>query len=123
MCRVGLITSLTVLPGDEALGSGAAAEKLAEFVSFTQTPQHNPREGHDMSTKLAAPTVLKTILTARRKKWRSGKAVPISELELAAQSADPVRGFRQALADRVARDEAAVIAEVKRASPSKASSP
>ena len=73
-----------------------------------------------MSTKLAAPTVLKTIFdrkteeVAQRRKRHS-----ISKLELAAQSADPVRGFRQALADRVARGEAAVIAEVKRASPSK----
>ena len=73
-----------------------------------------------MSTKLAAPTVLKTIFDRKTEEVAERqKRCPISELELAAQSADPVRGFRQALADRVARDEAAVIAEVKRASPSK----
>ena len=73
-----------------------------------------------MSTKLAAPTVLKTIFDRKTEEVAERqKRCPISELELAAQSADPVRGFRQALADRVARNEAAVIAEVKRASPSK----
>ena len=43
----------------------------------------------------------------------------MSELESAVLAADLTRGFRRALADRVDRREAAVIAEVKKASPSK----
>ncbi|GIR90415.1 MAG: hypothetical protein CM15mP89_4200 [Gammaproteobacteria bacterium] len=50
-----------------------------------------------MSTKLAAPTVLKTIFDRKTEEVAERqKRCPISELELAAQSADPVRGFRQA---------------------------
>ena len=73
-----------------------------------------------MTTKLAAPTVLKKIFdrkteeVADRKQLRS-----LAELEQLAASADPVRGFRRALSDRVAQGQAAVIAEVKKASPSK----
>ena len=73
-----------------------------------------------MKTKLATPTVLKNIFdrkieeVAERKQQR-----PLSDLERAAAIADPVRGFRASLAHRVAEGEAAVIAEVKKASPSK----
>ena len=73
-----------------------------------------------MTTKLAAPTVLKKIFdrkteeVAERKQLRS-----LAELEQLAASADPTRGFRRALSDRVAQGQAAVIAEVKKASPSK----
>ena len=73
-----------------------------------------------MKTKLATPTVLKNIFdrkieeVAERKQQR-----PLSDLERAAAVADPVRGFRASLAHRVAEGEAAVIAEVKKASPSK----
>ena len=73
-----------------------------------------------MKTKLATPTVLKKIFdrktdeVAERQRQR-----PRSDLERAAAVANPVRGFRESLAHRVARGEAAVIAEVKKASPSK----
>jgi len=73
-----------------------------------------------MKTKLATPTVLKNIFdrkieeVAERKQQR-----PLSDLERAAAVADPVRGFCASLAHRVAEGEAAVIAEVKKASPSK----
>ena len=73
-----------------------------------------------MKTKLEAPTVLKTIFdrkieeVAARQQKRS-----LAELEQAASLKDPARGFRRALADKVAIDAAAVIAEVKKASPSK----
>lgn len=73
-----------------------------------------------MKTKLAVPTVLKTIFdrkveeVAERRVQRS-----LSDLQRAAASADPARGFREALAQRAARGESAVIAEVKKASPSK----
>jgi indole-3-glycerol phosphate synthase len=73
-----------------------------------------------MKTKLEAPTVLKTIFdrkieeVAARKRQRS-----LAELEQACSLIDPARGFRRALFGRVAQGEAAVIAEVKKASPSK----
>ena len=56
-----------------------------------------------MTTKLAAPTVLKKIFdrkteeVAERKQRRS-----LMELEQLAAGADPVRGFRRALSERVA---------------------
>ena len=73
-----------------------------------------------MRTKLAAPTVLRTIFdrkieeVAARQQQRS-----LAELEQAASLTDPTRGFRRALANKVASGDAAVIAEVKKASPSK----
>lgn len=73
-----------------------------------------------MSAKLTAPTVLKKIVdrkieeVAERKAQRSP-----SEVRALAAAASPVRGFSQALAARVAQGDPAVIAEVKKASPSK----
>ena len=73
-----------------------------------------------MSTKLTTPTVLKTIFdrkqeeVALRRHYR-----PLEELQRAAVAMPPCRGFRRALADRVAAGEPAVIAAVKKASPSK----
>jgi indole-3-glycerol phosphate synthase len=49
---------------------------------------------------------------------RAGR-VPLAELAARAQDASPVRGFAAALHDRIARGGAGVIAEVKRASPSR----
>ena len=75
-----------------------------------------------MKTKLEAPTVLKTIFdrkteeVAARQQKRS-----LAELQRAASLKDPARGFRRALADKVATDAAAVIAEVKKRAPVKAS--
>ena len=73
-----------------------------------------------MTTKLVAPTVLKKIFdrkveeVAERKQRRS-----LAELEQLAVDADPARGFRRALSDRAVQGQAAVIAELKKASPSK----
>jgi len=73
-----------------------------------------------VSTKLAVPTVLKTIFdrkveeVAERLQQRS-----LADLQSASASADAPRGFRQALSQRLARGEPAIIAEVKKASPSK----
>ena len=73
-----------------------------------------------MTTKLAAPTVLKKIFDRKIEEVAERReARPMSEIESAVASADPTRGFRRSLADRVKRGDAAVIAEVKKASPSK----
>ena len=73
-----------------------------------------------MTTKLAAPTVLKKIFDRKIEEVAERRAArPMSEIESAVTSADPTRGFRRSLADRLERGDAAVIAEVKKASPSK----
>lgn len=73
-----------------------------------------------MKTKLATPTVLKNIFDRKTEEVAERQQKrPLSELERAAAAADPVRGFRAALGQWVAQDKAAVIAEVKKASPSK----
>ena len=66
------------------------------------------------------PDILKTIL--RRKAEEVAERVqrtPLSALEHQLESAAPSRGFVSALRDRVDAGGAAVIAEIKRASPSK----
>ena len=73
-----------------------------------------------MTTKLSTPTVLKKIFerkteeVATRRTQRS-----LSELQTLVASAPAPRGFRRALGAAVAAGDPAVIAEVKKASPSK----
>ncbi len=66
------------------------------------------------------PDVLERIL-ARKAEEVAERAAgrPLAAVVEAAAVAPPVRGFRNALAERITRGEPAVIAEVKRASPSK----
>lgn len=69
---------------------------------------------------MSVPTVLEKILARKAEEVAERKArVSFAEVEKLAMAADPVRGFAQALQARAARKEAAVIAEVKKASPSK----
>src|SRR5690625_2990499 len=66
------------------------------------------------------PTVLRKIIA---RKWEEiaerKKAVPQAELAQQAQQQRPTRGFVQAIAERVENGRPAVIAEIKKASPSK----
>ncbi len=66
------------------------------------------------------PDILKRIL-ARKREEVDQRRLATSDADIAARAREqgPVRGFRAALARRIAAGEAAVIAEVKRASPSK----
>jgi indole-3-glycerol phosphate synthase len=65
-------------------------------------------------------TVLDTILAYKRREVEAAKAAcPASALRARAEVASPVRPFAGALAARLAASEFALIAEIKKASPSK----
>ena len=65
-------------------------------------------------------SILDRILQAKRAEVSAAKAMlPPAALEARARAAPPVRGFAAALRARIAAGRAAVIAEIKRASPSK----
>jgi len=73
-----------------------------------------------MNAKLTAPTVLKSIFDRKQEEVAERRRKrPFDEVERVAMERPACRGFRRALADRVAAGEPAVIAEVKKASPSK----
>ena len=64
--------------------------------------------------------VMRRILAAKRREVDEARAaLPPAEIERRAAAADPPRGFEAALRRRVAEGKPAVIAEVKRASPSR----
>ncbi|EIK52025.1 indole-3-glycerol-phosphate synthase [Stutzerimonas stutzeri TS44] len=69
---------------------------------------------------MSVPTVLEKIIARKYEEVAERRSrVGLDELERLAAAADPVRGFAAALQRRVKAREAAVIAEVKKASPSK----
>src|SRR5690554_1577190 len=66
------------------------------------------------------PTVLKKIISRKWQEVAERKAVLSSaQLEQQISAAAPIRGFVQALEQKVAAGESGVIAEIKKASPSK----
>lgn len=69
---------------------------------------------------MSVPTVLQKILARKAEEIAQLKSrITLAELEAQARAADAPRGFARALQAQVARKEAAIIAEVKKASPSK----
>ena len=73
-----------------------------------------------MSQKLTAPTVLRRIFDRKREEIDERRVQqPLSVVRTLAEQQPPARGFRRALAQQQARRQAAIIAEVKKASPSK----
>lgn len=67
-----------------------------------------------------ADDILEKILATKREEVAAGRrATPLVEMIARAGDADPPRGFAAALARRIEQGDAAVIAEIKRASPSK----
>lgn len=66
------------------------------------------------------PDILQRILVRKRQEVRErAEAVSLQELRSQAEAADPVRNFRTALVQRIGAGRPAVIAEAKKASPSK----
>lgn len=66
------------------------------------------------------PTILKKILARKAEEIAARKIIaPLAEVAAAAADQPPARGFYAALQSKIARGEAAVIAEIKKASPSK----
>lgn len=64
--------------------------------------------------------ILRKILAAKREEIEQRRAcAPLAELEKRASGASPVRGFESALRAKIARGVPAVIAEIKRSSPSR----
>ncbi|MDG9929693.1 MULTISPECIES: indole-3-glycerol phosphate synthase TrpC [unclassified Pseudomonas] len=69
---------------------------------------------------MSIPTVLEKILARKAEEVAERRArVSFAEVEALARQADAPRGFARALQERVAQKQPAVIAEVKKASPSK----
>jgi indole-3-glycerol phosphate synthase len=69
---------------------------------------------------MSLPTILDNIITRKIQEVAARRLlVGLPEIEQMARSADAPRGFTAALMERAARKEAAVIAEIKKASPSK----
>lgn len=69
---------------------------------------------------MANPTILEQILDDKAAEVSAAKAArSLSELEAELKQVDPVRGFSKAMRDRISQRRSAVIAEIKKASPSK----
>ena len=69
---------------------------------------------------MSVPTVLEKILARKVEEVDARRsAVSLAEVERLAAAADPVRGFAKALIEQAKRKQPAVIAEIKKASPSK----
>lgn len=69
---------------------------------------------------MSLPTILENIIARKYAEVTERSArVSLAELEGVARAADAPRGFAQAMLAQAARKEAAVIAEIKKASPSK----
>ena len=69
---------------------------------------------------MSVPTVLEKIIARKYEEVAERSArVTLAEVEAKAAAADPVRGFAAALQAKVAARQSAVIAEIKKASPSK----
>jgi len=69
---------------------------------------------------MSVPTVLEKIVARKVEEVAERRTrVSLGELERLASLADPVRGFANALQEQVGKKQPAVIAEIKKASPSK----
>lgn len=90
-------------------GSGPGARPTAA-IAFPRPPRyHSPMSD-----------ILKKIIDYKREEVAKAKSIkPLSELEADARLATPIRGFRGALENQVLAGKYGLIAEIKKASPSK----
>ncbi|MDX2350602.1 MAG: indole-3-glycerol phosphate synthase TrpC, partial [Porticoccus sp.] len=73
-----------------------------------------------MNTALNTPTILKKILARKAEEVAERSAnISLSQLQDQCQESRDIRGFTNAIAAKIEQGMAAVIAEVKKASPSK----
>lgn len=69
---------------------------------------------------MSTPDILQKILRTKQEEIATRSAVrPLAQLQAAAANASPVRGFERSMRKRIAAGDSAVIAEIKKASPSK----
>ena len=69
---------------------------------------------------MSSDDILARIVAAKRDEIEAARAAhPVADVERAAREASPPRGFAAALAAKIAAGQPAVIAEIKRASPSR----
>ena len=66
------------------------------------------------------PDILQKIINTKLKEIKErSNVISLDQLKQQAEKADAVRGFTQALLDKNAKNQSAVIAEIKKASPSR----
>ena len=102
------------------MGSGArpSGTLAPEPDSSAPAPASEPEPG-DVSER-GIPDILARILERKREEIAEGaRSVPLPEMRRRAADAPPARGFRAALEKRIEAGLPAVIAEIKRASPSR----
>lgn len=73
-----------------------------------------------MSNSKAIPSILQEIVRHKQAEVKArSAAVPLAEMRARCEQGSMVRGFAQSLENRISRGDPAVIAEIKKASPSK----
>ena len=78
------------------------------------------REVHARSVAVTTRDILTRILTTKAKELAAAKAaIPLSEMRVRSESSPKPRDFAGALRAKIAAGRSAVIAEIKKASPSK----
>jgi hypothetical protein len=97
--------------GARGRGLGPALAKLSQFVSVTNKQGRRPERPCPTSCNASSPS------SAR--KWRRARPRSLAALRAEAEAPTRPRGFEAALRAKMAAGQPAVIAEVKKASPSK----
>ena len=110
-----------ILMARDAIDSGLALEKMKELASFTRV--FFCRSSHLVSVRIpfmSLPTILNKIIARKHEEVSERRNTrPLDEVKTLAEQNTPTRGFARNLLLRVEQQQAAIIAEIKKASPSK----